>query len=71
MNQVNIGSGNGLAPDRRQAITGTNAGLLSIALFGNKFQWNLNQNSTIFIQENSLENIVFQNGGHFDQGEMT
>ena len=37
----------------------------------NKFQWNLNWNSTIFIQENSFESVVCQNGGHFVQGEMS
>ena len=27
---------------------------------GNKFQWNLNQNSCIFIQENPFENVVWK-----------
>ena len=31
----------------------------------NKHQWNLNQNSYIFIQENAFENVVCKNGGHF------
>ena len=26
----------------------------------NKFQWNLNQNSYIFIQENAFENVVWK-----------
>ena len=34
MNWVNISSGNGLSPVRRQAITWTNAGVLSIGLVG-------------------------------------
>ena len=34
---VSIGSGNGLSPVLRQAITWTNAGLLSIELLGKKF----------------------------------
>ena len=38
---------------------------------GNKFQWNLNRNSIIFIQENSFENAVCQNDGHFVQGETS
>ena len=38
---------------------------------GNKFQWNLNRNSIIFIQENALENVVCTNGSHFIQGEMS
>ena len=37
MNWVIIGSGNGLSPDRRQAITWTNADLLSIGLLGTYF----------------------------------
>ena len=41
-----------------QAITSTNATLLSIGLFGNKFQWNMNQNSLFFIHENSFENVI-------------
>ena len=38
---------------------------------GNKFQWNSNQNSFIFIQENACEIVVRQNGCHFVQGEMS
>ena len=37
MNWVSIVSGNGLSPVRRQAITWTNAGLLSIGLIGINF----------------------------------
>ena len=67
VNWAIIGSGNGLSPIRRQAITWTNAGLLSIGLLGTNF----NRNSIIFIQENAFENVVGQNGGHFVQGEMS
>ena len=35
---------------------------------GNKFQWNWNRNSLIFIQENAFENVVWQLGGHLVQG---
>ena len=38
MNWVNIGSGNGLSPVRRQAITWTNADLLSIGPLGTNFR---------------------------------
>ena len=38
---------------------------------GDNFQWNLNRNSLIFIQENAPENIVCQNGGRFVQGERS
>ena len=41
-----IGSDNGLSPERRQAIIWT------------KLQWNFNQNSNIFIQENAFENVI-------------
>ena len=37
INRVIIGSGNGLSPGRRQAITWTNAGLLSIRPLGTNF----------------------------------
>ena len=35
----------------------------------NKLQWKLNQNSSIFIQENAFQNVC-ESGGHFVQGEM-
>ena len=56
---------------RREAITWTNAGLLSIEPLGKKFQRNLNRNSYIFVQEKTIENIVGQIGGHFVHGEMS
>ena len=45
---------NGLSPGRRQAIIWTNVGILLIG----PFQWNLNQNLYIFIQENAFENVI-------------
>ena len=50
-----IGSDNGLLPDRRQAIhyLNQNWNILNSNL-RNKLQWNLKQNSCIFIQENAL-----------------
>ena len=53
-----IGSDNGLSPGRRQAIIWNNDGLLLIEPLGTKLQWNFNQNSNIFIQENALEHVV-------------
>ena len=53
-----IGSDNGLSPGRRQAITSTNHGILSIRTSGNKLQWNPRQNLFISIQENAFENVV-------------
>ena len=41
--------------NRHQAITWTNANLL---LIWNKFQWNLDQNETIILQENWFENAI-------------
>ena len=67
VNGVSIGSDNGLSPVRRQAITWTNAGLLSIGL-QEQITVNLNRNSIISIQENVFESVVGQNGGHFVQG---
>ena len=55
-----IGSDNDLVPVRCQAITWTNAGVLLIWPFENKFQWNLNQNTIVFIQEKAFENVVCQ-----------
>ena len=52
------GSDNGLSPNRRQTIIGTNAGIL--LSLRNKLQWNLNQNSHFFIQENAFKNVVWK-----------
>ena len=46
-----IGSDNGLSPGQRQAIIGTNAGILLIEPLENKLQWNFNRNSYIFIKK--------------------
>ena len=55
-----IGSDNGLSPGRRQAIIWTNAiGIVNWNL-RNKFQWNINQNPYIIIQENPFENVVWK-----------
>ena len=50
-----IGSDNGMSPGRRQAIIRTNAGILLIRTLRTNFQWNLQRNSYIFIQENALK----------------
>ena len=68
MNRVSIGSDNGLSPVRRQAITWTSAGLLSIGPLRINFSEIWNRNSCIFIQENAIDNVVCQIGGHFVQG---
>ena len=52
-----IGSDNSLLPGRCQAIIWTNAGIL---LIGNKLQWNLNWNSSILIQENAFESVIWK-----------
>ena len=51
-----IGSDNGLAPVRHQAITWTNAGKLLIGTFETNF-WNLKRNLYIFSQEIAFENV--------------
>ena len=58
VNCVNIDSGNGLSPVRRQAITWTNAGLLSIGPLRTNSSKNFYSTSNIFIQEHALENVV-------------
>ena len=58
-----IGSGN-----RWQAITTTSADLL---ILRDKFQWKLNRNSNIFIQENAFENVVCEMAAILSRGEMS
>ena len=36
----------------------------------NKFQWNSNRNSNIFIQEKAFQNVVCQSGGHLVPASM-
>ena len=55
-----IGSDNGLLPGRRQAIIWTNAGIFVNWTLRNKLQWNFNRNSSIFIQENRFENVIWK-----------
>ena len=55
-----IGSDKGLLSGWCQAIIRTNAGILLIRPLKNKFQWNLNHNSCIFIEENAFENVVWK-----------
>ena len=57
-----------LSPVRRQAITWNRCWFIVGWTPGNKFQWNLNRNSIIFIQDNASEIVVCQNGGHFGPG---
>ena len=58
-----IDSDNGLSPARRQAIIwhypNQCCNIINWTL-RNKLQWNLNQNSYIFIQENAFENVVWK-----------
>ena len=56
-----IVSDNSLSPDHCQAILWTNAGIMLIGPW-RKFQWNFDQNTTIFIQENMFENGVWKMG---------
>ena len=56
VNWVSIGLGNGLLSVRRQAITWTNADLLSIEPLVTNFSEI--QNTKFFINENVFENIV-------------
>ena len=49
---ITIGSDNGLAPVQCWNIINWT--------LGNKFQWNCHQNTTIFIQENAFEYVVWK-----------
>ena len=57
-NWISFGSDNGLAPKRRQAITWTNADLLSIGPKGTNFSEIWIEIQKIVIHENAFENIV-------------
>ena len=52
-----IGSDNGLAPGWHQAIIWINTGILLIGPLGTYRQWNFNQNSNIFIEENMFQDV--------------
>ena len=54
-----IGSDNGLAFGWHQAVIWTIDRILLIRTLGTN-HWNLKQNSYIFIQENVLQNIVWE-----------
>ena len=68
MNWVIIDSGDGLSPVRRQAITWTNVGLLSIRSLGTKVSEMLKAH--IFIKTNAIENVVRQIVGQFGYWEI-
>ena len=53
-----IASDNGLSPGRRQAIIWKKCWNIVNSKLRNKIQWNLKQNSYIFIQENAFESVV-------------
>ena len=55
-----IGSDNGLAPRRRQAIIWTSSWNIANWTLANKLQRHFYWNSNIFIQENAFENVVCQ-----------
>ena len=57
MNWVIIGSGNGFALLRSQAIAWTNDDWTTEPN-GNNLEWNLNETTTIFMQENEFEKMV-------------
>ena len=59
-NLIIIGSDNGLSPDRRQAIIGTNAGILLIGPLGTNFSEPL-----IEIDIFSFKKMFLENGVNF------
>ena len=73
-----IDSGNGLPPVQCKVNTRGSVDFLSVWTRSNEFQWNMNQNTKIFIQENVVESVckkadilltaqlrLRQNGRHF------
>ena len=54
---VTLGKGNGLSPIQHLAITWNGTDLLPIKHPGKYIQWNFNQNTTIFNQENEFKNL--------------
>ena len=57
---ANIGSDNGLSPNRRQAIIWTHAGILLIEPLGTNFNEILIEIDTFFFQENAFEIFVWK-----------
>ena len=58
---TSIGSNSGLSSGRRQTIISTSAGIVLIG--PNLSQWNFDQNTQIFIHENSSKLIVCESAG--------
>ena len=56
-NKLSIDVSSGFSPVRHQAISWTNTDLLSTR---NKSHWNLNQNTTLFIQDHVFDNVVYK-----------
>ena len=71
LNWVSTGSGNGLSPVRRQAITWTSADLLSIRPLGTNFSEIQIEIQNLSFMKTHLNLSSAQNGGHFVQGEMS
>ena len=68
--QTIIGSDNGLAPYRRQAIVWTNAAMLLIRPLGTKFSEILIEIHSNVIQENEFENVVCEMVSIFASASM-
>ena len=58
LHYASISAYNGLSPVRRQAITRTNAGLLSIGPLGINFSHNIMKKKVVFVWENGFQNVV-------------
>ena len=55
---ITIGADNGLSPGQRQAIYLEQSWNIVNWIPRNKLQWNFNQNSSIFIQENAFDDVI-------------
>ena len=73
MNCGNIGSGNGMSPIRRQAVTWTNVGLLSTGPLATNFdEIRINKNKqTFFIHKIAFRTKVYEMVAIFSPEEMS
>ena len=70
VNWIGVSSGNGMSPVRHQAITWTNANLLSIGPLGTNF-CEIRIKMQNFHLRKCIWRCCLRNGGHFVQGEMS
>ena len=70
VNYTIMGSDNGLSPGRRQAIIGTNAGILLIGPLRTNFSEIVIEIKIISLRNFLFESVVCQSGGHLVPASM-